>query len=137
MPGPTQNLPKEQRQDGPTCWRQNLAGLAALAGPTNWRFLGVTVVGLGCGRFLGEPVTLKCGLLTLGLAFGLTFDRLAVGLTRGSVALLIEEEAFAAETPPRHGRNKIERRETSLARRDPSTIPASAPFSPSSMPALV
>lgn len=119
-----QKRPKEQRQDMPETG--TLAGAAALAGANDARFLGVGPVGLSKGRFLGEPVTEITGLQVLKRG-------LARGLVLGENCLLIE--AFTVELT-RRGR-AAERRATSLARRDPSTIPASAPLRPSSIAALV
>lgn len=122
--GVKQKRPKEQRQGGPETVA--LAGLATQAGPNEARFLDVDAVGLGSGRFLGEP--------KVGITREEKLKRgLVRGLIRGGVCVLIE--AFAVDTT-RHGRT-AKRRAASLARRDPSTIPASAPLKPSSIPALV
>lgn len=113
MHGDMQKRPKEQRQEEPKTL--TFAGLAAHGKPRDVRLLGVDAAGLCVARVRW---------LERGLARGLVL---------GGVCLLIG--VFVVEST-RHGR-AAERRAMSLARRDPSTIPASAPLKPSSTAALV
>lgn len=127
--GPTDVRFLEEATNGPGC------GLGS-ALPTDARFPEEATVGLWPTdkRFLEwATVELGCGLGSVLAGLGPTDARFC-GKT---AARLTRWRRLARGLALRLVRCRAERRATSIARRDPSTMPASAPFKPSSIAALV